>query len=281
MYEANVQKFHHCGLTTHTTLLTSNLLIESHEKFDSVITVPYFMLQSYGLFTHVFNKKPLTVNDHLQADKKSFLCLNGVNKPSRRFVYRYCMENNLVQDAIFSFHNRDNDNWLESFPTIVLDKDIKNTGDGITWDNDYRDSWFKNTHFNLVTESSANNDMNQGPMPLQAFDKCFFPTEKTFKPIFNNHPFITISDFEYHKNLKGNLGFELYEEIWDYTFDSINAHDERWTKLLDQVNVISKEGIDYNLIKEKLEYNQSIFLNKDNHKITIRNILKQIDNLYI
>ena len=77
------------------------------------------------------------------------------------------------------------------------------------------------------------------------------------------------------------IRFELYEEIWDYTFDSINAHDERWTKLLDQVNVISKEGIDYNLIKEKLEYNQSIFLNKDNHKITIRNILKQIDNLYI
>lgn len=281
MYEANVQKFHDCGFTTTTTLLTSNLLMESHSHFGEVITVPYFMLQSYGLLKYKFKKTPVTFNEHLLSDKKSFLCLNGVNKPGRRFVYNYCMENDLIQEAIFSFHNRDHGSTFEGYPTITLSDDVKDTNDGVTWDNDYKNSWFENTYFNLVTESSANNDANEGPMPLQSFNNSFFPTEKTFKPIFNNHPFVSISDFEYHKNLKDYLGFELYDEIWDYDFDSKEAPEERWLKLLEQVNVISKEGIDYNLIKEKLEYNQSVFLNEQQHKKTIGNILKQIDNLYV
>ena len=41
----------------------------------------------------------------------------------------------------------------------MLDEDIQDSDDGVTWDNDYRDSWFKDTFFNLVTESSANNDL--------------------------------------------------------------------------------------------------------------------------
>ena len=51
---------------------------------------------------------------------------------------------------------------IKEYPTIMLDEDIQDSDDGVTWDNDYRDSWFKDTFFNLVTESSANNDANEG-----------------------------------------------------------------------------------------------------------------------
>ena len=282
MYEASIMKFHHIGLTTTTTLLTSNLLSTHHDFFDNVITVPYFMLQSYGLLKKVLDKQPVTIEEHLQSSKKSFLCLNGVNKPSRRFVYDYCRQNNLIKDSIFSFVNRHAGNQtIKEYPTIMLDEDIQDSDDGVTWDNDYRDSWFKDTIFNLVTESSANNDANEGIEVLWQFDKCFFPTEKTFKPIFNNHPFICIADVDYHKNLKEHFGFELYDEIWDYDFDSIKEKEPRWLKVCYQVSYYQKEGIDYNKISEKLQHNQQIFLNEEQHKKTIGNILKQIDNLYV
>ena len=282
MYESSIMKFHHIGLTTTTTLLTSNLLLTHHEFFDNVITVPYFILQSYGLLKNVLDKKPVTIEQHLQSNKKSFLCLNGVNKPSRRFVYNYCMENNLIQEATFSFVNRHaGDQTVKEYPTIMLNEDLEDTGDGVTWDNDYKDCWFKDTYFNLVTESSANNDANEGIEVLWSFDQCFFPTEKTFKPIFNNHPFICISDLHFHKNLKDQFGFELYDEIWDYDFDSIKEKEPRWLGVCDQVSYYNKEGIDYHKISDKLKHNQQIFLNEEQHKKTIGNILKQIDNLYV
>ena len=45
-------------------------------------------------------------------------------------------------------------------------------------------------------------------------------TEKTFKAILYQSPFIVLSCRNFHKELE-NLGFELYDEIFDYTFDDL------------------------------------------------------------
>lgn len=277
LYEANVMKFHYSNITSPTTLLTSNMLVTNHTNFDNVITIPYFLLQSYCLLTQQYKIPPITYNEHISKTKASFLCLNGVNKPSRRAVYDYLRDNNLINDAIFSFINRNaGDNAIVNYPTITLDNDIVDIEDGVTWDNTYRSDWFYDTYFNLVTESSANNDANTGNMPLMVFDNTFFPTEKTFKPIYNTHPFICVADFDYHKNLNELLGFELYDEVFDYSFDSIKTHDRRWRCLLENLPT----EIDYTLIKEKLEFNQHRFLDKQRNTNILINMLKQIDNLH-
>ena len=276
MYEANVMKFHHCEITSPTTLLTANLNLKEHNHFDNVITIPYFVLQSYILYTQEFKVQPISFQEHINSTKKSFLCLNGVNRDSRRYVYDYLRNNNLLDNAIFSFTNRNaGEKIMSDYPTILLEDDVPNNDDGVTWDNTFNRNWFLKTYFNLVTESSAKNDASSGPMPLTNFDNTFFTTEKTIKPIFNCHPFICIADKNYHANLKQSFGFEMYDEIFDYSFDSIVENEQRFDGVLSQLT----NDIDYMLIKTKLEHNQQLFLDHNRNKNILLNLLKQIDKM--
>ena len=276
MYEANVMKFHHCEITSPTTLLTANLNLKEHDYFDNVITVPYFVLQSYILYTQEFKVQPISFQEHINSTKKSFLCLNGVNRHSRRYVYDYVQDNNLLGDATFSFTNRNaGEKIISEYPTILLKDDVPNNDDGVTWDNTFNRNWFLKTYFNLVTESSSKNDASSGPMPLSNFENTFFTTEKTIKPIFNCHPFICIADKNYHTNLKQAFGFEMYDEIFDYSFDSIGEHEQRFDGVLSQLT----NNVDYMLIKAKLEHNQQLFLDHNRNKNILLNLLKQIDKM--
>jgi hypothetical protein len=274
MYEANVMKFHHCHITSPTTLLTANLNMKQHDYFDNVISVPYFVLQSYILFTQEYKVQPISFQEHINSSKKSFLCLNGVNRDSRRYVYDYVQDNNLLDEAIFSFINRmAGEDIIRKYPTILLKDDVPNNDDGVTWDNTFNRNWFLKTYFNLVTESSAKNDASAGPIPLHNFENTFFTTEKTMKPIFNCHPFICIADKNYHANLKQAFDFEMYDEIFDYSFDSISEHEQRFDGVLNQLT----NDVDYMSIKEKLEHNQQLFLDHNRHRDILINMLKQID----
>lgn len=53
-------------------------------------------------------------------------------------------------------------------------------------------------------------------------------TEKTFKAILYQSPFMVLSCRNFHKELE-NLGFQLYDEIFDYTFDDL-PYTEMTTK---------------------------------------------------
>lgn len=279
LYESNIMEHHYKKINAPSTLLISNTNITEHKLFDNVIGFPFFYFQTY-IFSKRKDDEPLTTKQHFYfqqiKQKKSFVCLNGVSRPSRKFVYNYLRDNNLIDECLFTFHNRGNIND-EQYPTVTLDNDISDTGDGVTWDNNFNPLWFLQTNFNLVTESSAQLEMVQDPTALQHYNSCFFPTEKTFKAIANSHPFICIADQNFHKMLPEYFGFELYDEIWDYAFDSIDVYEPRWKAVLDQVAEVSKQGIDYSKIKDKLEYNQQRFFDEGLRELMMNNFLNQID----
>jgi len=288
LYEANVMKFHNVNINTEKTLLISNLDLEFHGDLDNAILFPYFLVQSYLFWSgkDILSKdstfSPLSIDDHLNANKKSCLCLNGVSRPSRRFVYDYFRDNNLIKDAVFSFHNRGTElPWEAEYPKIMLSTDVNVKNDGVTWDNTFDNDWFKDTFFNLVTESAGHNEANRTSQAFFKNHNCFFPTEKVFKPIFNAHPFICIATQHFHKNLKKHFGFELYDEIWDYSFDSEPSELKRWQMACEQAKDKIENGIDYNLIKDKLIHNQSIFLNESMHEKYVNDFLIEIDKTHI
>ena len=68
--------------------------------------------------------------------------------------------------------------------------------------------------------------------------------------------FLVWSVPNFHKSLQ-EIGFELYDEIFDYSFDSIENSNQRLDALLDQVEKII--DIDYqtayNLVADKAERN--------------------------
>jgi hypothetical protein len=290
LMEANVMKFHNVNINTEKTLLISNLELEFYGEMNNAILFPYFFVQCFAFWSGKENLskdavfKPLTIDEHLSANKKSCLCLNGVNRLSRQFVYDYFRDNNLIEDSTFSFHNKfSEEEWEEKYPKIVLSSDvnIKQKTLGFTWDNTFNNDWFKDTLFNLVTESDAHNEANRTSHAFFKNDNCFFPTEKVLKPIFNAHPFICIATQDFHKNLKKYFGFELYDEIWDYSFDDEPDELKRWLMVCEQAKDKIENGINYNLIKDKLIHNQSIFLNEETHKKLVSDFLLEIDKTHI
>jgi hypothetical protein len=85
-----------------------------------------------------------------------------------------------------------------------------------------------------------------------------FVTEKTCEPILGAKLFVCQAAQGFHQNLR-KLGFQLYDEIIDYSFDNIEDYQTRTVAMLDAVQPIldSKNKLEiYNMLYEKLRYNQ-------------------------
>jgi hypothetical protein len=76
-----------------------------------------------------------------------------------------------------------------------------------------------------------------------------FITEKTVIPILYKKPFITIADKNFSSYLR-NLGFELFDEIIDYSYDSIENLEDRADAMIKNILPLLKE--DYNKLYQKL-----------------------------
>jgi hypothetical protein len=64
-------------------------------------------------------------------------------------------------------------------------------------------------------------------------------TEKTYLPIAHKRPFLSLGYSGLYKDLK-KLGFVLYDEIIDYSFDGIENFDERLEQFILQVKNINE-----------------------------------------
>jgi len=76
-----------------------------------------------------------------------------------------------------------------------------------------------------------------------------FITEKTVIPILYKKPFITIADKNFSSYLR-NLGFELFDEIIDYSYDSLENLEDRADAMIKNILPLLKE--DYNKLYQKL-----------------------------
>lgn len=111
-------------------------------------------------------------------------------------------------------------------------------------------SHYADTLFNIISETSFETDSTN-------------LTEKSFKAFANSHPFLIIGDVGSNELVR-SFGFELYDELVDYSFDSIPERDKRLNEALKQIrNVysIGKDGIIdwYKNNVDKIEYNRNKF----------------------
>jgi hypothetical protein len=84
-------------------------------------------------------------------------------------------------------------------------------------------------------------------------------SEKTATPILCGLPFLTLGAQGFHRRLK-ELGFELYTEIFDYSFDEVDDLTTRIELILKNVDFVvnnfHKVNEMYELIKHKIEKNK-------------------------
>lgn len=88
-----------------------------------------------------------------------------------------------------------------------------------------------------------------------------FITEKTCLPILFKKPWIIMADQYFHKKLV-DLGFELYDEIIDYSFDSEPNFKKRAYAISENVKNICSQDIQrlYEIIKPKADRNYNNYM---------------------
>ena len=92
----------------------------------------------------------------------------------------------------------------------------------------------------------------------------YFITEKTVRPVFFGKLFLCVACKGYHKWLSDALGFQLYTELFDYSFDDVDDTNTRIKMLVDQLVRFRKNTQDNNLdlnsaiasVADKIAYNR-------------------------
>jgi hypothetical protein len=158
---------------------------------------------------------------------------------------------------------------------LLVKEDLLKYG-AIAWhnfcvDSSYQWKWTNSTEM-LVSDSREylNDNYNKQFIPpvefFQSFmsiisettDRTIFITEKTSVALLLKQPFIVQGAPGFHQYLK-DIGFKLYDEIFDYSFDSEFDLQTRTEMIIDNVkSILNKNLLDlYNQIECKLTHNRN------------------------
>lgn len=100
--------------------------------------------------------------------------------------------------------------------------------------------------------------------------EVFFLTEKTFRPIVAQRPFILLSNRESLYNLR-KLGFKTFEHWWDESYDDYGERErvERILTLIDNISQWSLDKLHSTLLEMQpiLKHNYQVFRNLTTNKV--------------
>jgi hypothetical protein len=168
-------------------------------------------------------------------------------------------------------------NFGHYYRCMLIDRlyrdNIINESNLISWQNKkvdqtYTFNWFETKQILVDDFQESQFNVNRHPnydstflhVVTETSNEHFFITEKTVKPLILGRPFIVYSKPGFNHMLQ-DMGFELYDEIIDYTFDLIQDREEYCEGLVDQIKKIDKlsftelENINKTLIP-KIQRNQ-------------------------
>jgi hypothetical protein len=113
--------------------------------------------------------------------------------------------------------------------------------------------WYNSTQFTLAVETQIDagdyNDINS-----------VFITEKTFKPIAHQHPFLIVGQPGILTELK-QLGFETFDTLFDESYDTISDFDCRLMAVVENVKNFQSKQFDSET-QARVQHNHNLFYNK-------------------
>jgi hypothetical protein len=211
-----------------------------------------------SLIERLNNNDHSSFPDQTSIEKKfDFLYLNYNNKPRyhRCFLMDKLCENDLLKYGINSWNilSYEQPNQVLDLTGVykynfkcwnekIIDVD-RYLDPNKTHVDEYSDELLKpNTLISLVAETSKD-------VP--------FITEKTFRPILLEHPFLCLGAPEQNTKLL-DYGFELYDEIFDYSKDKDESLEVRIQSVIDNLNSIKNKNYYeiYELLRPKILRNK-------------------------
>lgn len=203
---------------------------------------------------------------HEEKIHKHFTSMNGRSHKWRCMFMDYMAKYNLIDKGYVSWHNVENWDYDYKFKywtpkKMSFDRRWRKSADGLL-DILFPPEEFKTSLFSVISESNVD---------------CLFVTEKTFIPIFHKRPFIVYGPPNFQKYLKSK-GYQLFDEIIDYSFDEIDDNEVRADMMMQQVEKICNHDI-YELksrLQPKVEHN---FRNMMNDVVSRKHIHPHIIKL--
>jgi len=178
--------------------------------------------------------------------KHYFTSLNNKPHPHRIQTMDLLAKYDLIDSNAISWHSYDiplqhTDFQIWKPKMLRLSDDYQYPFSCNNIPNEYLDSFAQ-----LITETSMS---------------CFYISEKTLLPLMIGKPFIACNIQGFHKILK-RLGFELYDEIFDYSFDVESDQEKRFDMAIQnfvELSKIPKKDLKhlYNKVRDKLFFNRT------------------------
>jgi hypothetical protein len=196
-----------------------------------------------------------------------FLCLNGRARPHRADLIRKLAAGSLLNNSLWTNLDSGNGPVQTLHPAYEVPRYRNNsTTDHYVKFELFNNEWgeiylepapYIDTYFSLVTET--------------VFDIPYsFRTEKIWKPIVMGHPWITVANAGFYRDMR-NLGFQTYSHVLDESFDTIENNADRMDRIVEVVNDLCKQDL-ADFLKEC--YNTSKY-NQQHHREMAAKVRKE------
>jgi len=126
--------------------------------------------------------------------------------------------------------------------------------DDVAWNRSsqryFNPAWYDDTYFSIVVETKI----------ARKSTESLLLSEKIFKPIAHNHPFLIWGEAGSLSRLK-TLGFETFENLFDESYDNISSHRSRLDALVNNLATFNKVPYE-NITMQKLQHNRERFFDR-------------------
>ncbi len=225
---------------------------------DRIFVINWNTLMMYrALYHYKYNHKKVDCS-HIEIDK-SFVCLNNRLNSYRCKMMETLAKNNLIDEGYVSwlklFDDKIYDEIFQYFNNKPLYLDDKSTAKGMQ----------------KISQKIVEEQYFRGFVNIISEGEIMFKdiSEKTFYAILHKKPFLILGAPNIHRKLQ-DLGFILYDSLFDYSFDTETEVDKRINGIVENLKSIRNKN--YNQLYEELlpildyNYDRYIEILKDKEK---------------
>jgi len=246
LIERNIKLYIICGAEYQYHIHKSQSIFGNNRIIEYINILPWGTSLLHYTIYHLKSHIP-NFDNSINRDTFNYLylCYNNKSRYHRCQLMDNLSKNDLLDNGLISWRmdsNHENQKYdFKYWNETLLNIDLKNDEKSLSheWDKEILNT---NSFLTIVTESS---------------DDFLFVTEKTFKAILLEQPFICLGYMTQNRILQ-EYGFELYDEIIDYTFDSKPNLKERIDGVINNLLILKNENLNdlNNLIKDKIKRNK-------------------------
>lgn len=208
--------------------------------------------------------------------EKIFLCFNKVHRKHRIMLLDKFYEHNLLDKAYYSFQGENSEpNWIDNIDCkyehflknadklpLVLNINPNRTNPVDIIPDDF--AYFDNSVFSIVTETTF--------FKNHYLEPSIFFSEKIWKPIVMQHPFILVSRPGMLAQLR-KYGYKTFHPYIDESYDTIIDDSKRFDAVFNEILRLSKLNDDELLeiqrqLASTVKFNRRHFLNNTDFRHT-------------